>query len=71
MESGIFGHNKDMSYRKDEFCISRKWKTLYHVTSDTFKQFAILYQSIVADDGNRTVITCRKVVYDGLSEWRL
>ena len=41
LETGNFGHNRDMSYRNEESAISRKWKTFYHITSDTFKQFAI------------------------------
>lgn len=41
LETGNFGHNRDMSYRTEESAISRKWKTFYHITSDTFKQFAI------------------------------
>lgn len=41
LETGNFGHNRDMSYRNEEAAISRKWKTFYHITSDTFKQFAI------------------------------
>ena len=41
LETGNFGHNRDMSYRKEESAISRKWKTFYHITSDTFKQFVI------------------------------
>ena len=41
LETGNFGHNRDMSYRNEESAILRKWKTFYHITSDTFKQFAI------------------------------
>ena len=41
LETGNFGHNRDMSYRNEESAVSRKWKTFYHTTSDTFKQFAI------------------------------
>lgn len=41
LETGNFGHNRDMSYRNEESAISRKLKTFYHITSDTFKQFAI------------------------------
>lgn len=41
LETGNFGHNRDMSYRNEESAVSRKWKTFYHITSDTFKQFAI------------------------------
>lgn len=41
LETGNFGHNRDMSYINKESAISRKWKTFCHITSDTFKQFAI------------------------------
>ncbi len=41
LETGNFGHNRDMSYRYEESAISRKWKTFYHITSDTIKQFTI------------------------------
>ena len=41
LETGNFGHNRDMSYKNEESAVSRKWKTFYHITSDTFKQFAI------------------------------
>lgn len=41
LETGNFGHNRDMSYRNEESAISRKWKTFYHITSDTAKQFSI------------------------------
>lgn len=41
LEAGNFGHNRDMSYRNEESAISRKWKTFYHITSDTFKLSAI------------------------------
>lgn len=41
LETGNFGHNREMSYRNEESAVSRKWKTFYHITSDTFKQFAI------------------------------
>ena len=41
LETDNFGHNRDMSYRNEESAISRKWKTFYHITSDTFKQFAL------------------------------
>lgn len=41
LETGNFGHNRDMSYRNEESAISRKLKTFYHITSDTFKLFAI------------------------------
>lgn len=41
LETGNFGHNREMSYRNEESAISRKWKTFNYITSDTFKQFAI------------------------------
>lgn len=41
LETGNFGHNRDMSYINKESAISRKWRTFCHITSDTFKQFAI------------------------------
>lgn len=41
METGNFGHNRDMSYRQDENAVSRKWKTFYHITADTIIQFSI------------------------------
>ena len=41
LETGNFGHNRDMSYINKESAISRKWKTFCLITSDTFKQFAI------------------------------
>ena len=41
LETGNFGHNRDMSYINKESAISRKWKTFCHITSDTFKQFVI------------------------------
>ena len=41
LATGNFGHNRDMSYRNEESAVSRKWKTFYHITLDTFKQFAI------------------------------
>lgn len=41
LETGNFGHKRDMSYRNEESAISRKWKTFYHITSDSFRQFAI------------------------------
>ena len=41
LETGNFGHNRDMSYRNEESAISRKWKTFYHITSDTIKLFTI------------------------------
>lgn len=41
LETGNFGHNRDMSYINKESAISRKWKIFCHITSDTFKQFAI------------------------------
>lgn len=41
LETGNFGHNRDMSYRNEESAISRKWKTFCHITSDTIKQFTI------------------------------
>lgn len=41
LETGNFGHNRDMSYRNEESAISRKLKTFYHITSDTIKNFAI------------------------------
>ena len=41
LETGNFGHNRDMSYREDKSAISRKLKTFYHITSDTIKQFTI------------------------------
>ena len=41
LETGNFGHNRDMSYINKESAISRKWKTFCQITSDTFKQFTI------------------------------
>lgn len=41
LETGNFGHNRDISYRNEESAIFRKWKTFYHITSDTAKQFTI------------------------------
>lgn len=41
LETGNFGHNRDMSYISKESAISRKWKTFCLITSDTFKQFTI------------------------------
>ena len=41
LETGNFGHNRDMSYINKESAISRKWKTFCLITSDSFKQFAI------------------------------
>ena len=41
LETGNFGHNREMSYRKGDSAISRKWNSFYHITSDTAKQFSI------------------------------
>ncbi len=41
LETGNFGHNRDMSYKNEDSAVSRKWKTFYQITSDTVKQFAI------------------------------
>ena len=41
IETGNFGHNRDMSYRQEENAISRKWKTFCHISADTIKQFSI------------------------------
>ena len=41
LETGNFGHNRDMSYRNEESAISRKSKTFFHITSDTIKQITI------------------------------
>ena len=41
LETGNFGHNRDMSYRLEATAVSRKCKTFWHITSDTFKQLLI------------------------------
>lgn len=41
LETGNFGRNRDMYYRNEASAISRKWKTFYHITSDTIKQVTI------------------------------
>lgn len=41
LETGNFGHNRDMSYRNEKSAISRKLKTFYHITWDSIKQFTI------------------------------
>ena len=40
-ETGNMGHNRDMSFRQETAAVNRKWKTFWHITSDTAKQFTI------------------------------
>lgn len=40
-ETGNMGHNRDMSYRGEKSALKRKWKTFYHISADTLRQFFI------------------------------
>lgn len=41
LETGNFGHNRDMSYRQENDLLVRKWKVFWYITLDTIKQLSI------------------------------
>jgi len=41
LETGNFGHNRDMSFRNEDSAIKRKTQTFRLITSDSFRQFFI------------------------------
>ncbi len=61
LETGNMGHNRDMSYRSEESALKRKWKTFYHISADTLRQFSIFPMDSI-------VVWCRmmRIGFQGL-----
>ena len=65
MESGNFGHNRDMSYRLEKSAVTRKWKTFCHLTADTIRQIPIFPMDSVKVWGNMIGIGLRSLFDNG------
>jgi hypothetical protein len=47
LETGNFGHNRDMSFRNEVSAVKRKTQTFWFITSDSLRQFFIFPKNTV------------------------